>query len=114
MIFKIEETDKYFVNKINIFGNNVTEESVIRNRLEIDEGDPYNEILVKKSINNIQNLNFFRSVKEKTVQIDASNKIINIYVRKSQLEKLLLEQGMVLRAVQYFYQFQKIIIWAKE
>ena len=82
LIFKIEETDKYFVNKINIFGNNVTEESVIRNRLEIDEGDPYNEILVKKSINNIQNLNFFRSVKEKTVQIDASNKIINIYVEE--------------------------------
>ena len=113
MIFKIEETDKYFVNKINIFGNNVTEESVIRNRLEIDEGDPYNEILVKKSINNIQNLNFFRSVKEKTVQIDASNKIINIYVEEKPTEKLL-EQGMVLRAVQYFYQFQKIIIWAKE
>ena len=82
LIFKIEETDKFFVNKINIFGNNVTEESVIRNRLEIDEGDPYNEILVKKSINNIQNLNFFRSVKEKTIQIDASNKIINIYVEE--------------------------------
>ncbi len=82
LIFKIEETDKFFVNRINIFGNNVTEETVIRNRLEIDEGDPYNEILVKKSINNIKNLNFFRSVKEKTTQIDASNKIINIYVEE--------------------------------
>ena len=82
LTFKIEETDKFFVNRINIYGNNVTEESVIRNRLEIDEGDPYNEILVKKSINNIKNLNFFRSVKEKTTQIDASNKIINIYVEE--------------------------------
>ena len=82
LIFKIEETDKFFIKKINIFGNNVTEESVIRNRLDIDEGDPYNEILVKKSINNIQNLNFFRSVKEKTVQIDNSHKIINIYVEE--------------------------------
>jgi len=82
LIFKIEETDKFFVKRINIFGNNVTEESVIRNRLEIDEGDPYNEILVKKSINNIKNLNFFRSVKEKTAQIDAYNKIINIYVEE--------------------------------
>ncbi len=82
LIFKIEETDKFFVKRVNIFGNNVTEESVIRNQLEIDEGDPYNEILVKKSINNIRNLNFFRSVKENTEQIDDLNKVINIYVEE--------------------------------
>ena len=61
--FKIEETEKIFVEKINIFGNNVTRENVIRNQLEIDEGDPYNEILAKKSINNIKSLNFFKNVK---------------------------------------------------
>ena len=37
--FNIEETDKFYVEKINIFGNNVTRENVIRNQLEIDEGD---------------------------------------------------------------------------
>ena len=34
----------------NIFGNNITRESVIRNSLEIDEGDPYNQILQKSTI----------------------------------------------------------------
>ena len=34
--------------KINIYGNNITRESVIRNQLIIDEGDIFNEILVKK------------------------------------------------------------------
>ena len=38
--FNIEETEKFFVEKINIYGNNITRESVIRNNLEIDEGDP--------------------------------------------------------------------------
>jgi outer membrane protein insertion porin family len=33
------------LKRINIFGNNVTRENVIRNQLEIDEGDPFNEIL---------------------------------------------------------------------
>ena len=47
LIFQIEESEKYFVNRINIFGNNVTEENVIRNQFEIDEGDPFNEILAK-------------------------------------------------------------------
>ena len=45
--FLIKETKKIVIEKINIFGNNITRESVIRNQLEIDEGDPYNEILLK-------------------------------------------------------------------
>ncbi len=61
--FLIEEPDqKFYVERFNIFGNNVTRESVIRNQFELDEGDPYNEILRNKTVNNIQNLNFFKSV----------------------------------------------------
>ena len=39
ILFRVDEVDKYFVKKINIFGNNVTQEGVIRNQFEIDEGD---------------------------------------------------------------------------
>ena len=81
--FIIEETDKYFVEKINIYGNNITVESVIRNQLVIDEGDPYNEILAKKSENNIKSLNFFRNVNTSVVDgIDQNSKIININVEE--------------------------------
>ena len=81
MIFEVEETEKFFVDRINIFGNNVTEEKVIRNQLLIDEGDPYNEILKTKSINNIKSLNFFKSVNSETVDKE-NNKIINILVEE--------------------------------
>jgi len=81
--FKIIETEKYFVEKINIFGNNVTRESVIRNRLELDEGDPYNEILKNKSENSIKSLNFFKSVKTIVEDgKDLNSKIINVYVEE--------------------------------
>ena len=60
--FKIEETEKFFIERINIFGNFITLESVIRNQIEIDEGDPFNQILYSKSLNNIKALNFFESV----------------------------------------------------
>ena len=56
LLFIIEETEKYIVEKINIFGNNITQESVIRNQLEVDEGDIYTEIL-QKSENNLKSLN---------------------------------------------------------
>ena len=82
LLFNIEETDKFFVKKINIFGNNVTEETVIRNKLEIDEGDLFNELLLTKSINNIKSSNFFRSVKKEIISYDNNDKVINIYVEE--------------------------------
>ncbi len=54
--FIIEETENFFVERINVFGNNITRENVIRNQLELDEGDPFNEILKQKSLNNLKKL----------------------------------------------------------
>ena len=59
----ISESDKFYVEKINIIGNYTTLEEVIRNNLIIDEGDPFNEILFNKSVNNIQSLGIFKKVK---------------------------------------------------
>ena len=81
LTFNIEDGEKFIVERINIFGNNITRENVIRNQLEVDEGDPYNEILTNKSINNIQSLNFFKSVNQEIVEGSNKNsKIINILV----------------------------------
>ena len=81
--FIIKSLDPVFVERINIFGNNVTKERVIRNQLEIDEGDPYNEILAKKSINNLKSLNFFKSVRSETIDGNSTgSKKINITIEE--------------------------------
>ncbi len=81
--FIVEEGETFFVERINILGNNVTKESVIRNQLEVDEGDPYNEILAKKSINNLKNLNFFKTVKSSVVEgKNLNSKIINYEIEE--------------------------------
>ena len=59
----ISESDKFYVEKINVIGNYNTLEEVVRNNLIIDEGDPFNEILFNKSVNNIQSLGIFKKVK---------------------------------------------------
>ena len=81
--FKILETEKFYVQKINIYGNNITSENVIRNRFEVDEGDPFNEILVNKSINNLKSLNYFKKVNSNIIE-DKNNKtkIINVTVEE--------------------------------
>jgi len=93
--FSIKETEKYFVERINIFGNNITRENVIRNQLEIDEGDPYNEILNNKSENNLQSLNFFKSVKSEVLEgKDENSKIINFTVEEKATGEIMAGAGL--------------------
>jgi len=60
--FVISETQKLYVDRINILGNDITNETAIRNLLIVDEGDPLNEILNNKSINNIKASGLFAKV----------------------------------------------------
>ena len=93
--FELKESEKYFVKKINIFGNNVTQENVIRNQFQIDEGDPFNDILAKKSINSIKSLGFFKDVKEEILTDEISKtKIININVVEKPTGEILAGAGV--------------------
>jgi len=92
--FVIEESNQFFVKKINIYGNNVTQENVIRNQLELDEGDPFSEILAKRSENNIKSLNFFKNVNTKILDAkEANSKIINIEVTEKPTGEIMAGAG---------------------
>ena len=92
--FNVEEGEKFYVDKINILGNTVTSENVIRNQFIVDEGDPFSEILVKKSINNIKSLNFFRSVSSKIENNDNNKtRTINIIVEEKPTGEIYAQAG---------------------
>ena len=78
-IFNLEESQKFYVEKINIFGNNITTEEFIRNQLIVDEGDPFNKILQAKSESNLKSLRIFSSVKTKIRDSEVSDKKIIDY-----------------------------------
>jgi outer membrane protein insertion porin family len=61
-VFNIKDGDKFYVEQINIFGNDITNETFIRHKLVIDEGDPFNNLLHNKTINDLKSTNIFRSV----------------------------------------------------
>jgi len=90
--FNLQELEASYLSRINIFGNNITEENVIRNQLIIDEGDPYNEILLSKSVNNIKSLNIFKSVKQE-INDDDKNKILNLTVEEKPTGEILAGAG---------------------
>ncbi len=82
IVIDFEDLDKIFVERINVFGNFITDEKVIRNSLIIDEGDAFNDVLFNRSISNMKALNIFKDVSYKSTNIDKSNKVIDITVEE--------------------------------
>ena len=81
--FNIREGEKVLVERINILGNNVTNENVIRSELLVDEGDPLTETSLNKSIAKIKSRNIFKSV-DSVVKNGSKNnlKIVDIKVEE--------------------------------
>ena len=89
------DTQKFYVEKINILGNTYTLEEVIRNSLIVDEGDPFNEILFNKSINNIKAKNIFGNVQSKILPGSNANlKVIDLSVEEKPTGEISLGAGI--------------------
>jgi outer membrane protein insertion porin family len=83
IIVQINEGQKSLVNKINIKGNTITEEKVIRDNLIISEGDQLNSSKVKKSIDNVKSKQLFSKVDYKIEDSDKKNfKDLNLFVKE--------------------------------
>ena len=82
-IFNIKDGDKFYIERINILGNNITNEEFIRQNVVIDEGDPFNNLLHNKTINKLKSAGIFKSVKSEVK--DGSSvglKVIDIEVEE--------------------------------
>ncbi len=94
IIFEVTESEKFYVERINIFGNNITHEAVIRNQLEIDEGDAFNELLSAKSINNLKSSNLFKTVNSTVSEGEEINtKVIDITVEEKPTGEIMVGAG---------------------
>jgi len=94
LLIKLEESKKFYIERINILGNYITNENVIRNSLLVDEGDAYNEILINKSINEIKSKRLFKTVDKSTESGSSKDfKIININVEEQPTGELFAGAG---------------------
>ena len=94
LTFNVSEGQRFSINRINIFGNNITQENVIRNQLLIDEGDEFNAILTSKSINNIKSLNIFKNVESKIIDNDDKSKNIDITIEEKATGEIMAGAGV--------------------
>jgi outer membrane protein insertion porin family len=84
LILKLNSLKKTLIGKINVYGNSITEEKVVRDSLIISEGDVLNISKIKKSIDNIDSKNFFKKTDYKITDSDLqkNSKDLNLYVKE--------------------------------
>ncbi len=92
--FNITESNKFYVERINILGNFQTIEEIIRNKLIVDEGDPFNELLFNKSLDNIKSMGIFKTVEADILDgSEDSLKIVNLSVEEQPTGEITLGAG---------------------
>jgi len=67
------ESDKISVERIEVVGNNITNEAVIRGELLLDEGDPFSKLKLDQSIAKLKARDIFAKVEADTIQGNSTN-----------------------------------------
>ena len=79
----IYEGNKKTVERINISGNSITNENVIRSEFSLDEGDPFSQLKLDQSIANLKSRNIFGTIKVNVINGSENDlKIIEVDVEE--------------------------------
>ena len=84
VLVQLNQEQRVLINKINISGNSITEEKVVRDNLYLSEGDNLSNSKLKKSIDNVKSKQYFSKVDYKIEDsIEKKNaKDFNIFVKE--------------------------------
>ncbi|MBA3667672.1 MAG: outer membrane protein assembly factor BamA [Sphingomonas sp.] len=95
LTFRVGETPRVYVERINIQGNTVTRDKVIRREFRLNEGDAFNALKVKRSQDRIQSLGFFQENLEiKQAQGSSSDRVVlNVDAEEKSTGELQLSAG---------------------
>ncbi len=95
LTFRVAETPRVYVERINIQGNTVTRDKVVRREFRLNEGDAFNALKVKRSQDRIQSLGFFQeNLEVKQEQGSAPDRVVlNVDLEEKSTGELQLSAG---------------------
>ena len=77
IIFRVGETPRVYVERIDINGNTVTRDKVVRREMRVNEGDAFSAIKIKRSQDRIQSLGYFQeNVEIKQTEGSANDRVL--------------------------------------
>ena len=84
---KMFEGDKYYLGRLEIQGNTQTRDKVIRREFALDEGDVMDMEAVKKSIQKIQQLGYFKMGEEPGFSVRPEEKKVDIVIKGTETSR---------------------------
>ena len=92
---EIYEGQKFSVERIDILGNSVTNDEVIRGTMIIDEGDAYSALLINKSVNRLKARGIFSTVESKIKEGSSPNlKVLEVSVAEKATGEIMAGAGV--------------------
>ena len=76
VVYVVEEGPRVYVERINVRGNTRTREQVVRREFELQEGDPYNRVLIDRAERRLKNLGYFKAVRVSNEPGSAADRVI--------------------------------------
>jgi outer membrane protein insertion porin family len=75
--FRVGETPRVYVERIDINGNTVTHDKVVRREFRVNEGDAFNAIKIKRSQDRIQSLGYYQeNIEIKQTEGSAPDRVV--------------------------------------
>jgi len=81
LLVNIDKSQKMYVNRIEISGNSITQDDVIRRKLQILEGQEFSQSQLDESIKSIKRLGYFSDVKISTRVSSVNTDKFDIFIK---------------------------------
>jgi len=84
---KLFEGDKFYLGRLEVTGNTTTRDKVIRREFALDEGDVMNMEAVKKSLQKLQQLGYFKVNEEPEFAVRSSEKKVDLTLKGTETSR---------------------------
>jgi outer membrane protein insertion porin family len=100
---KIFEGDKFYLGRLEVTGNTVTRDKVVRREFGLDEGDVMNMEAVKKSLQKLQQLGYFKIQEEPEFAVRGQEKKVDLVLKGTETSKNEIQFGAGYSALDGFF-----------
>ncbi len=100
---KVFEGEKFYLGRLEVAGNTNTRDKVIRREFALDEGDIMNMEAVKKSLQRLQQLGYFKVTEEPDFRVRPAEKKVDLTIKGTETSKNEVQFGAGFSALDGFF-----------
>jgi len=100
---KLYEGDKFYLGRLEVKGNTTTRDKVIRREFALDEGEVMNMEAIKKSLQKLQQLGYFKIAEEPDFSVRPADKKVDIVIKGTEASKNEVQFGAGYSALDGFF-----------